>query len=223
VRLAPAYAGLFGDELLLNVELVRNEGKNPVFQINKIKRDPDYLLPFSCVSLLSSQLTVLSENSPDYLSSSILKFINKPVIDFESGRRHILANFELTLYKKNKDYIYNQFKPTILYFDNFMIEQEVSCAIFNYIIWIFQNLSSTDKNYLLANLLIALYYYKENLQPFIKKIGQPSIDQRKRIAKTQVDFCSMLFNRWRNPPVLPDTDVFKARIMELETMLQTRE
>jgi hypothetical protein len=217
--------GIFRDELLLNLVYEKNDINKPSIRIKKIKPNPEYLLPFSSVSILVSQLTVLTGYHPDLLISYVLGFIQEPRIEYKLPKENCLSGFELNLYKKNSNYIYNQFDPSldIAFVTNDTVERDVVYTLYNFILWAYDNLTEIEKKYLFVNLLLAMSFYKMHLQPIINKIsknGVLSVEQRAKIANTQIPLCSIIYNKWHNPPLLFGTPIYNARINELKLMLK---
>jgi hypothetical protein len=218
--------GIFGDELLLNLVYEKNDINKPSIRIKKIKPNPEYLLPFSSVSILLSQLTVLTEWRNDLLATYILNFIQNQKVEYKLSGENCVSGFELSLFKKNSNFIYNQFDPSyygIMLPSNDTLERDVVYTLYNYILWIYDSLTEREKKYLCVYLLLAIYFYKEQLQPIISKIsknGVLSIEQRKKIIADQVSISSMIYNKWHNPPLLHGTPNYEARINELKLMLK---
>lgn len=216
--------GIFGDELLLNLVYEKNDINKPSIRIKKIKPNPDYLLTFSGVSILLSQLTVLTEYWADSLVSYVIGFIQNPKIEYKVTKEKYLYGFELSLYKKNKNFIYNQFDPLCLIPpSNFMLERDIVYFIYNYILWVYDNLSEREKKYLCQYLVMVMDFYKTDLQPIISKFiinGVLPIEPRKEIVGKQVPFCSAIYNKWNNLPILPGTPGFEAKINELKSKLK---
>ena len=125
--------GLFGDKLLLRLHATEISKGKQRLQIVKLEKRVRHLLPFSCASLIGSQLVTLTSFRPETLSKDVLGFIDKAEIQYSSTLS--MKRFELEIYKK-KNSVYNQFNPQFSYsaahLNNDLLENDVVNVLINY-------------------------------------------------------------------------------------------
>jgi hypothetical protein len=56
---------------------------------------------------------------------------------------------------------------------------------------------------------MTIAFYQQQIIPIMKKINMQDIEQRKRLAKTYIDFTSTLYRSWDNPKsIAPGNKLF---------------
>lgn len=202
--------GLFGDTLIFQVNMLSKSSGEPYLYNKKLDNNITFLLPYSCTSIIASQLTVLTSFHPKSLIQNLLSFIENPIIDYK--RTSTVNGFELTLNKRNDDFIYNQFNPSIDYRTSpisSVIEDDIESILINYIYYVFNDSSDYDKNMMLSFLLRTISFFQEEILPLTKKIDIENIDEWRKLATTSVNFNSQIFKRWESQKnVLPNDEAF---------------
>ena len=101
--------GLFGDKLMLQLSASSLPSGELRVQLEKADNKARHLLPFSCVSLIASQLTVLSSRHSRSLSKRVLEFVENPKSQFETT--NYVSGFKLQIFEGSGHALYNQFDP----------------------------------------------------------------------------------------------------------------
>lgn len=202
--------GLFGDKLVLNLSATSNSSKRLQINVEKSEKIP-HLFPFSCISLISSQLTVLTSYHPKTLCLKVLDYIEKPVTPYKVT--NIITGFNLELYKASSSTYYNQFKPKLssnpVAVGDDLIQTDIEDIMIDYLITIHDSLGLDEAKELRAFLLMVVLFYQQMLIPIISQINIYDLEQRKKLAKTIIDFCSSVYQRWGNASsILPGSENF---------------
>jgi hypothetical protein len=207
--------GLFGDKLLLR--LGANQSSTDHFElfIDKIDKSKSYLLPFSCISLINSQLTVLSEYRRKSLCTSVLEFVAKPEKLRYSTK--LVSKFLFELYQKGRNEVYNQFNPLIRVGNspsvNFAVEKDIVNLVMNFTSTMYEKSNQIDKNKIRIYLLVSVSFFQQDLLPIIKKIDMNNIRNRQRLAKDHVNFSNSIYVRWEtSPPFEIGSDLFNHHL-----------
>jgi hypothetical protein len=192
--------GLFGDKLLLKLNAISTPSGIFKLQIEKADSKRRYLLPFSCISLIGSQLTVLTSNHPHSLSKKLLEFVENSIIQYEATS--LVSGFQLEIYEGSGHILYNQFNPhfsqSLSGLNNNRLETDIENALLNYVTTVYVKANSNDKSNLLILLLMTVAFYQQEIVPIIKRINMYDIEQRKRLARTVIDFTTVFYKRWDN-------------------------
>jgi hypothetical protein len=205
--------GIFGDKLLFKVN--GSSLSSGQIQLNIVKHENKvkHLLPFSCCSILGSQLSILTPPYPSSLSKRLITFINQPIIKYKTNS--LVTGFILEVYKDKGGYIYNQFDPVVnTLFLNFKpIETDIEQILINYIMTVFENLDAIEQSNLRIFLLATIMTYQNMIIPIIRKIDMNDYDQRARLARTINDFSTSFLKAWDEPkPLAPGSQIFTDRI-----------
>jgi hypothetical protein len=200
----------FEEKLLLKVNALSVSPK--FLQLNIIKKDNNikHLLPFSCVSLIGSQLSVLSSHHPRSLSKKLLTFIDYPKINYIENT--MVSGFTLEIYEGKDGNIYNQFDPTINTFsiNNPSLETDIEHILINYVISVFEKSDTTERSNLRVFVLYTILIYQNEIIPIIKKINLNDFNQRVRLARTINDFSANTLKIWGEPlEISPGNKLFK--------------
>jgi len=167
-------------------------------QVEKANNTKNFLLPFSCVSLIGSQLTVLSYQHPQSLSKKILMFVDSPIIQYEATS--LISGFQLDIYEGRGHSIYNQFSPnfsrSLSGVDNSRLETEIECILLNYVYTVYEKVDSNNKSKILKYLRRTVNFYQDELRAQIARINPYDFEQRKRISNKVVDLGSAIYQRW---------------------------
>jgi len=207
--------GIFGDNLILSLGAEHSSSGELSVQIIKIDNSITFLIPFSCISLINSQLIVLSEDRPKFLCESVLDFVKNPESLNTSTR--FVSEFLLELFKKRRDTIYNQFLPRILPglppSINDFIEKDIVSLLMNYTAYVYKNSPKTDKDKIRIFLLMSTIFFQQELLPIIKRVDMSDIRNRQKLSIDQVNFSSSFYQRWNSPtPVSIGSDLYKQRL-----------
>ncbi len=89
--------GFFGDKLLFRLNASSMSSGEFKLQIEKEDSRFFHLLPFSCISLIGSQLTILSSRHPRSLSRKVLEFVENPQSKFETTS--YVSGFKLEIFE----------------------------------------------------------------------------------------------------------------------------
>jgi len=207
--------GLFGDKLLLRLAAEQTYSGDFDIHILKIEKSINYLLPFSCISLINSQVTILSEYNRKSLCKSIIDFIESPKLINRNAR--LVSKFVLELYRKNKYVIYNQFQP-ITYGQispslNSVFEKSVIALLMDYTSKVYQESRQPDRNKIRGFLLFSIVFFQKELLPIIRRIDVTNIRDRKKLALDHRNFSSSIYNRWNSKiPFLPGSSQFDQHL-----------
>lgn len=203
--------GFFGDKLLLKLNASSMPSGQLNLQIEKSDNKARHLLPFSCVSLIGSQLTVLTSHHTRSLSKRVLEFVEGSKSQFEAT--NLVSGFKLGLFEENGHILYNQFEPfysrSLSALDDNHLQTDIQRILMNYLTGVFDESGNTEKENLQVFLLITVAFYQQEIIPLIKRINMHDIGQRKRLARTVVDFTSTLYQSWDNPKsIAPGNKIF---------------
>ncbi|MHB0988250.1 MAG: hypothetical protein ACYC3P_06245 [Bellilinea sp.] len=209
--------GLFGNKLLLELFARPLDNGSIDIQIKKINQSKRHILPFSTVSLIGSQLTVLSSYHPRSLCIKLLKFI-----EYGSTRKELtplISNIKFEIYEGTGHTLFNQFKPipsrTLTGQDDNQLQSDVENILMNYVSGVYERSSIADKEKLRLFLLMIVTYYQNEIVPIVRRINMYDVVQRGRLAKTHVDICSDIFHLWDEPiSIKPDTPTFITLLEE---------
>ena len=209
--------GIFGDKLLLRLIATPTSSGKLEYNAEKVDHKMTHILPFSCISLVGSQLTVLTSRHSRSLSKRLLEFADTPIIQYETTT--LVAGFQLEIYEGSGQILYNQFSPKYtrdpLSLDDSRVETEIERTLLNHVITVYENAGSSDKSNLRIYLLMAVVFFQENIIPIMKRVNTKEIENRKRLVRTVVDFCSSIYKSWDNPKsIAPGNALFIQRINE---------
>jgi hypothetical protein len=101
--------GFFGDKLLLKLNASSMSSGKLKLHVEKTDNKAGHLLPFSCFSLIGSQLTVLTSRHPRSLCKRVLEFVETPKIQYDTTS--IVSGFRLEIFEGSGHVLYNQFDP----------------------------------------------------------------------------------------------------------------
>lgn len=203
--------GLFGDKLLLRLNASSMPSGRLKLQIEKADNKARHLLPFSCVSLIGSQLTVLTSRHIRSLSKRVLDFVENPKSQLEAT--NLVSGFKLELFEGSGRILYNQFEPlysrSLSALDDNPLQSDIQRILMNYVTGVFDESENTEKSNLQVFLLMTVAFYQQEIIPIIKQINMRDIEQRKRLARTVIDFTSTLYRSWDNPKsIAPGNKIF---------------
>ena len=207
--------GLFNEKLILDiVASVKPSGKLKI-HIKEIDNTIRHLIPFSCISIIFSQLTVLTNKHPQSLCMKVLDFVENPNIKYRSIK--LVSGFNLEVYKgKGQTYFnqfYPQFAPHITQSVNDIVETDIEHILMNYPKYVFDDSSSNERTKLQAFSLAAILFFQQELIPIIKRIDMNNLGQRMKLASDQINFCSSILQRWDSPiPFMPGSQLFLEHI-----------
>jgi hypothetical protein len=132
----------------------------------------------------------------------LLEFAETPTIQYETTT--LVAGFQLEIYKGRGQTLYNQFSPQYtrnpFYLDNDLLETEIEQTLLNHVITVYENAGSSDKLNLRIYLLMTVAFFQESIIPFMKRVNTWDIENRIKLTRAVIDFCSMVYERWDNPP-----------------------
>ncbi len=192
--------GLFGDKLLFKLSASSSSGELKL-QIEKEDRRSFFLLPFSCISLIGSQLTILSSRHPRSLSQKVLEFVENPQIKFETTS--YVSGFKLDIYEGKGRLLYNQFDPlysrSIPVYDDSPLQTDIERLLINYLCSVVDKLGNSDMSNLRTYLLMTIAFYQQEIIPIVRRINLNDIEQKKRLSKTVIDFTNAIYRSWDNP------------------------
>lgn len=206
------------EKKLLSIEFISFSSRKPRLTKKVFTNNIPHLIAFSCISLIESQLTVLTPYHPKSLCLSVLKFIKKPVIRYKST--NYVSGFNLELYKGKNQTYFNQFYPqftTILsQFNNDVIQTDIEYILMNFLTFVFDKLSYVEKEKIRTFLLIAISFFQQELIPRIRQINMFDMNQRTMLAADQVNFCSSIYHRWDALPFTPESKLFYRHLKEAQ-------
>lgn len=202
--------GLFGDKLLFRLGASSSSGELKL-QIEKEDSRSFFLLPFSCVSLIGSQLIILSSRHPRSLSRKVLEFVENPQVKFETTS--YVAGFKLEIYEGKGRLLYNQFDPlysrSIPVYDDSPLQTDIERLLINFLGSIVDKLGKSDMSSLRTYLLMTISFYQQEIIPVIRRINLNDFEQRQRVTKTIIDFTNAIYRRWDNPKsISPESKLF---------------
>lgn len=204
--------GLFGDRLLLRLNTASLPTGEPKLNIEKMEAKFQHLLPFSCVSILGSQLTVLNAQHPKALCKRVIGFVESPTRQFETTS--LVAGFNLEMYEGRNGVIYNQFNPvrsrTQSYVNDDFLQTDIERILMNYTVAVFAQSEEGERPLLRVFLLLMVRYYQREIIPIIQQINVFDLEQRKKLANTQVILASMIYKKWNHPHLASsESDAFQ--------------
>lgn len=190
----------FGDKLLLKLNASSMPSGQLRLQVGKADNKARHLLPFSCVSLIGSQLTVLTSRHTRSLSKRVLEFVENPKSQFETTS--LVSGFKLEIFEGSGHVLYNQFDPlysrSLSALDDNPLQTDIERILMNYLTAVFDESGNSEKSNLQIFLLMTVAFYQQEIIPIIKRINLYDVEQRKRLAKTVIDFTSTLYRSWDN-------------------------
>ncbi|MCL4268356.1 MAG: hypothetical protein KJZ72_02370 [Anaerolineales bacterium] len=193
--------GLFGDKLLFRLNASSISSGELKLQIEKEDSRSFHLFPFSCISLIGSQLMILSSRHPRSLSRKVLEFVENPQSKFETTS--YVSGFKLDIFQGDGRLLYNQFEPfysrSIPVYDDNPLQTDIERLLMNFLYSIVDKLGNSDMSNLQIFLLTTIIFYQQELIPIIRRINLNDIDQRKRLSKTLIDFTNTIYRSWDNP------------------------
>ena len=207
--------GIFGDKLILSLGAEHSSSGELSVQIIKIDNSITFLIPFSCISLINSQLIVLSEDRPKFLCESVLDFVKNPESLNTSTR--FVSEFLLELFKKRRDTIYNQFLPRMIPGTpssiNDFLENDIVNLLISYSAYGYKSSKQSDKEKIRIFLLMSIMFYQQELLPIIRRLDMSDVRNRQKLSIDQVNFSSSFYQRWNSPtPVSIGSDLYKQRL-----------
>jgi hypothetical protein len=209
--------GLFGDKLLLKLNATSTPSGKIKLKIEKANNKTSHLLPFSCVSLIGSQLTVLTSHHPRSLSKKLLEFVENPIIQYEATG--LVSGYQLEIYEGSGHILYNQFNPrfsqSLSSLDDNRQQTDIEHALLNYVTTMYEGLSSSEKSNLQIFLLMTVVFYQQEIVPIIKRINMYNIEHRVRLARTVIDFTTAFYKSWDNSKsIAPGNTFFMEKVNE---------
>ncbi|MBK9924789.1 MAG: hypothetical protein IPP66_05795 [Anaerolineales bacterium] len=193
--------GLFGDKLLFRLNASSVSSGELKLQIEKEDSRSFHLFPFSCISLIGSQLTILSSRHPRSLSRKVLEFVENPQTKFESTS--YVSGFKLEVFQGDGRLLYNQFEPlysrSIPVYDDNPLQTDIERLLMNFLYSAVDKLGNGDMLNLQTFLLMTVAFYQQELIPIMRRINLNDIEQRKRLSKTVIDFTNTIYRSWDNP------------------------
>jgi len=192
------------EPLILKLTGTPSESGKVDIQIEKSDEKFKHLLPFSCISLIGSQLTVLTSHHPRSLTKRLLNFAETPVVQFESI--NYISSFQLEIYEGGGRVLYNIFNPKFTRspstIDNDRLEIDIENLLMNYVATVFDGASNSDKSNLQIFVLMASAFYRQNIASIMRRMNMHDLEQRKKLAKTVMDFSTTLYRSWDSPKSL---------------------
>ena len=141
----------------------------------------------------------------------MLEFVENPKSQFETT--NYVSGFKLQIFEGSGHALYNQFDPlysrSLSAFDDNPLQTDIERILTNYVTLIFNESGNTDRANLQVFLLMTVAFYQEQIIPIMKRINMQNLEQRKRLAKTYIDFTSTLYRNWYNPKsIAPGNQLF---------------
>lgn len=169
-------------------------------QIQRLDNKKLHIFPFSCISLIASQLTVLTYSHPRFLCNKVINLIeNSPSKNIPIA---FCTGFKLDIYEGDNKILFNQFEPTFnsnpLLMNDDLLQTDLENLLINYISFIYYKSDINERLNLYFFLLMTILYYQQGIIPIIREINLLDLSQKARLAKTQVDFCSSVYDKWNN-------------------------
>jgi hypothetical protein len=193
--------GLFGNKLLLKVTASSFPSGQFEIQVEKADNKVRNLLPLSCVSLIASQLTILSSRHPRSLSKRVLEFIEDPKSRFEATSS--ISGFKLQIFEGRRHNIHNKFE--LLYagspldLDDDPVQTDIEHILMNYLTLVFNQLGNKDRINFRGFLLQMITDYQHLYVQVINQENIRDAKHRKALARKYVDFITTLYRMWYNP------------------------
>lgn len=209
--------GIFGNKLLLRIFGEQTSSEGLLLHFDKYDKSINHLFPYSCISLINSQLTVLTGPRPWKLCKSILHFVEKP--EKMNIPTRWVSKFVLEFYRKGRSRIFNQFNPLIYpgignsYEVNAKIEEDIVDLVLNYTSIVYQESQPIDKRKIRVFLLISVSFFQQELVPIMRNIDMNNMQNRTKIAVTHTDFSSSVLSRWdAQLPFVPGSELFNQHL-----------
>jgi len=207
--------GLFSDKLILKLIATSISSGKLAYDVEKIDHKYIHILPFSCISLIGSQLTVLTSQHSRSLSKQLLQFIENPRIQYKPTT--LVHGFQLEIYEGRGPILYNQFQPNFtrppLPMDDSRLEGEIEQTLLNHVITVYEDAGSQDKSDLQVFLLMTVSSHQQNIIPHINRLNFYDMENRKRLIRTVIDICTAIYTRWDNEKsIYPGNTLFMQHL-----------
>ncbi|GAP12377.1 hypothetical protein LARV_00111 [Longilinea arvoryzae] len=192
--------GLFADKLLLKLTAASLPDGELQLHIEKSETRPPHLLPFSGISLVAGQLTVLTERHPKSLCKRLLHFIEFTGAPLEPTT--LISGFDLELYEGGAG-IYNKFNPVrnpgrSLINDD-LLQTEIEQTLLNYAIALLNQAEGREKSAFRFYLLMMIRSYQMEIIPVIRQTNLYDARQRRKLDNTTVFLATLIFRNWNEP------------------------
>ncbi len=123
------------EKLLLSVEAMALSSGKPEIKVRYFETRSNKIIALSCISLILSQLTVLTPPRPKALCRKLLRFIDTPNKSFKTVK--YVSGFKLEFYKREADSFFNQFypqfNPHLNISDNNAVESDIVSLLLNFL------------------------------------------------------------------------------------------
>lgn len=192
--------GLFGDKRLLELTASSLPGGELQLQIEKSESKYPHLLPFSCIALAGSQLTVLTEQHPKSLCKRLLDFVEFPASPPEPTA--LVSGFSLALFEGGGT-LYTKFNPLCNrsqpLVNDHLLQTGIEHVLSNYAITLFNQSDDRDRAPFRLFLLLMIRFYQMELIPIIRQINPYDLKQRKKLDNTQIFLSTLIYRKWNEP------------------------
>jgi len=211
--------GIFGDKKIFSADFWPSYNGETKIEVQKLSGDSKKLLPFSCISIIGSQITVLSPQYSREFCKKLLSFSEFGETKYEDTS--MISNTKIEMFERKKNIIYNQFSPipsiAITSQNDGQFQTNTVNALIRYLSAIFSRCDSSTKIKLRSFVLMLSDFYVCELVPIINRINMLDIYGRSELAQTQVGFCSDLYLLWDEElTFLPGTQKFDEILIEVK-------
>ena len=216
----------FDEELLLSVNANFLSSGQFNFQVKKINNKIQHLVPFSCILIILSQMTVLSSYHPLSLSEKVVEFLENQYFGFGTtqliyGTTRLISAFNLEIFKAKNHLIFSQFSPfyeeSCLSSDNDFLETDIETILMNYLTAVFFKSNDNEKSNMLSGLIIAVKTYQKYIFPMIHRIKPYDFKDRMELAGTTMHYYNLIYQAWDTPKSLvPGNPLFFTTLLEVK-------
>jgi hypothetical protein len=86
----------------------------------------------------------------------------------------------------------------------------------NYLTTIFDSTGDSDKSSLQIFVLMVSAFYRQNIASIMRRMNMRDMEQRKKLAKTVMDFNTTLYRSWDSPKsLIPGSASFTEKINQI--------
>jgi hypothetical protein len=207
--------GIFGPKRILRLQAAYAPAGKFQVQIEDLNGKYAHLVPFSCISLVESQLTVLDSYHPISLSSALLQFALKPSAQ-PKGAIHV-SGFALELYEDRGHVLKNQFfpeyGPDVAQIGNHELQLDIEHIITDYVSAIYFSQNASEQANIRLFLYFAIDFYRQKLAAIARATPFYDTAGRVEIANAVIGFTTSLYGKWDEAkPFMPADAEFTQRV-----------
>jgi len=196
--------GLFKDKLVLRLTASKTPGGEMELKIDHMDGKFPYLLPFSCISLVGSQMTRLPAFHAHSLAHTMIDIIQGQHASYKETEA--VHGFDLEVYRNRDFLLYNKFSPRLSEgqpaTDPGRVQADTVHLLHNYVAAVHAGLPEAEQIKLVYFLLLTIGFYQQDVFPLLIRFNQQklrkSIRNKKKLASTELDILNTMYHTWKN-------------------------